>query len=286
MIHRQTTAFRERAPFPTRFQIRVVYQAWPLIRSTLARTFDFSVASIRPDGHPHVTPIGSLMLRPDRTGIFIEKFTSTLPNNLEHDARDITFDDYQPIIAGKFTRGHWRRPKRSERDDLAACAVGSRVAAHPDIAPLLIGIDHFDVHTFEGKASLEEFIAKMLTLPGWVRALFGFRAVFAKILGLRTDDRTLRDADELGLAPGEYVSFFESIAYEPGRFWVGGEEVDPHLSAWLVITADPSGEGANRFRVATIVRYKDWRGPLYMNAILPFHHLIVWALGRRAAQAG
>ena len=152
---------------------------------------------------------------------------------------------------------------------------------------MLTGIDHFDVHSFEGDATLEQFIAKMFTSPWWVRALYKAHAVFATLLGLPSDDlgQVTLNPQSLDLQPGRCVTFFRTLASEAGSYWVGGYEDDPHLSAWIVITAPATNDGRTRFRVATIVHYKDWRGPLFMKAILPFHHLIVWACGRRAARA-
>lgn len=159
-------------------------QAWPTIQHLLQNSSEFTVASVRPDGSPHITPIGSIMLEPDCRGLYIEKFPTNLPKNLECNpricvyansiswvawirgllaghtdspmgvrlygtagprrpltprelelfhrkvrfakwtkgyevlwaefthARDITFDHYEPILAGTFTRGHWegKRP--------------------------------------------------------------------------------------------------------------------------------------------------------------------------------
>lgn len=50
--------------------------------------FHFAIASVTPEGAPHVTPIGSLMLdaRPGRA-FFFQEFTRQLPLNLEADSR-------------------------------------------------------------------------------------------------------------------------------------------------------------------------------------------------------
>jgi hypothetical protein len=44
--------------------------------------FHYAVATVNPDGTPHVTPIGGLYLRDDRTGFYFEEFPSRLPANL------------------------------------------------------------------------------------------------------------------------------------------------------------------------------------------------------------
>ena len=47
----------------------------------------FAVASVNKDGTPHITPIGGLFLRDDRTGFYYEEFPSKLPENLKHNPR-------------------------------------------------------------------------------------------------------------------------------------------------------------------------------------------------------
>lgn len=49
--------------------------------------FHYSVATVNADGSPHVTPIGGLFLRDDKTGFYFEEFSSRLPANLEHNPR-------------------------------------------------------------------------------------------------------------------------------------------------------------------------------------------------------
>ena len=43
----------------------------------------FAIASVNAEGKPHVSPIGSLCLQPDRRGFFFEIFTRALPMHLE-----------------------------------------------------------------------------------------------------------------------------------------------------------------------------------------------------------
>ena len=46
-----------------------------------------AIASVDEDGHPHVTPIGFVFLREDRTAFYFEQYPKRLPRNLAHDAR-------------------------------------------------------------------------------------------------------------------------------------------------------------------------------------------------------
>jgi uncharacterized protein len=61
---------------------------WPQIRRLCNRAFGsslhFSLASITEDGAPHVTPIGSLLLREPGQAIYFERFTRHMPHNFEH----------------------------------------------------------------------------------------------------------------------------------------------------------------------------------------------------------
>jgi len=64
---------------------------WPEIQKIFddayKSCFHFAVATVNPDGTPHVTPIGGLFLRDDSTGLYFEEFPSRLPANLNHNHR-------------------------------------------------------------------------------------------------------------------------------------------------------------------------------------------------------
>ena len=62
-------------------QIRVVFQ------ETLASSLHYAVATVNEDGSPHVTPIGALFLRGDRTGFYFDVFTSKMSANLARNPR-------------------------------------------------------------------------------------------------------------------------------------------------------------------------------------------------------
>ncbi|WP_218919788.1 DUF2867 domain-containing protein [Streptosporangium roseum] len=50
---------------------------------------------------------------------------------------------------------------------------------------------------------------------------------------------------------------------------------ESHLTACLAVVAEPG-----RFHVVTVVKYHRWTGPVYFNAIRPFHHLVVLGMAR------
>ena len=49
--------------------------------------FHYAVATVNPDGSTHVSPIGGLFLRDDKTGFYFEEFPSRLPENLKQNPR-------------------------------------------------------------------------------------------------------------------------------------------------------------------------------------------------------
>lgn len=63
-----------------------ISQDWPdikaLFRETFRSSFHYAIATVNPDGSPHVTPIGSLILTQPGQGFYFEKFTQQLPRNL------------------------------------------------------------------------------------------------------------------------------------------------------------------------------------------------------------
>lgn len=58
-----------------------------IFRAAFKSSFHYSIATINDDGSPHVTPIGSLILRDDRTGFYFEEYPSGLSRNLKRDKR-------------------------------------------------------------------------------------------------------------------------------------------------------------------------------------------------------
>jgi hypothetical protein len=64
---------------------------WGAIRDIFLQAFNssfhYSIATVNEDGSPHVTPIGSLILRDDCTGFYFEEYTSNLSKNLLQNKR-------------------------------------------------------------------------------------------------------------------------------------------------------------------------------------------------------
>lgn len=64
------------------------FDHWNTWRDLASKSFGFSFATVNPDGTPHVTPIGSLILSEDEPkGVYFQIFTSQMTQNLEHNNR-------------------------------------------------------------------------------------------------------------------------------------------------------------------------------------------------------
>ncbi|NTX53740.1 DUF6463 family protein [Myxococcus sp. CA039A] len=161
------------------------------------------------------------------------------------------------------------------------------VKALPGVPPeFLEGAHHVDVKTVESELSLREFVARLMSYqPAWVTALFTVRGVFVRLLGLRQvgvpQPRRLR-AEDVPMSRGATAAFFTVRHAEEERAWVVGAE-DSHLDAVLAVCVEPGPTLPRRFHVVTVVRYRNWAGPVYFNVIRPFHHLVVGAMARAAA---
>ncbi|MFP2910776.1 DUF6463 family protein [Pyxidicoccus sp. 3LFB2] len=164
----------------------------------------------------------------------------------------------------------------------------SKTALPEVLRPFAEGADHVDVKTVESEASLRVFLAGLLAYqPAWVTALYGVRAVFVRLLGMRQHGipqaQRVRPED-ISMVPGTAAGFFTVRHAEEERVWVVSA-VDTHLEATLAVVMEPEpADGPRRrFHVVTLVHYKKWTGPVYFNVIRPFHHLVVDGMARNAA---
>jgi uncharacterized protein len=69
----------------------IIDNKWELIRSVFAQAFNscmhYAMATVNEDGSPHVTPIGALILREDRTGYFFDEYCTRTRDNLNSNPR-------------------------------------------------------------------------------------------------------------------------------------------------------------------------------------------------------
>ncbi len=52
------------------------------IKPLIAQSTYCSIATVTKDGNPHVTPIGSVIMKTKEKGVFFEKFTKSIPVNI------------------------------------------------------------------------------------------------------------------------------------------------------------------------------------------------------------
>jgi hypothetical protein len=157
----------------------------------------------------------------------------------------------------------------------------------PEITHLLNGSDYVDVKTVEGKTTLRQFIASMLSYyPWWVLWLYRIRGVLVKILGLYKQEAPeslpLLHPEDVSFVVGESATFSTVRLAKEDHYWVGETPEDKHLRAYFGVFVEPLEGNRKQFHVVTVVHYKHWTGPVYFNLIRPFHHLVVG----RMMQAG
>ncbi len=151
----------------------------------------------------------------------------------------------------------------------------------PELAPFLADADYYDEKQIEGTVTLREFLSGFLShYPVWIKALYGIRAGFVRLLGMRQPRMSvaprLTPAD-ISFVPGVQATIFKGKGGQEGRYWIAGAD-DTHLSADVVVAVEPLAEGRYRFHVGTVVHYHAWTGPVYMTVIRPFHHLVVQSM--------
>lgn len=161
----------------------------------------------------------------------------------------------------------------------------SLIQLEPKIAPLLEGADYIDIKTVEGQLTMREFIAGLFTYqPAWVTFLYYVRSGFVRLLGMRQEGIPhaihLRP-EEVPMNVGQPATFFTVALAEDEHYWFAGI-TESHLTAHLGVVVEPLANGVKRFHVVTVVHYNHWTGRVYLNVILPFHHVVVYKM----AQAG
>ncbi len=157
-----------------------------------------------------------------------------------------------------------------------------------ELAPFLADADHVDVKTVKaGNGALLNYVARILTYePKWVVWLYTVRKHLARIMGLLHADLDISNnytPENVPVTPGEKAGFLEVEMHCPHRLWVASAS-DKHLMGYMAVLLEPSPKGGGLLHLATIVRYRNWQGPLYFNLIRPFHHLIVATMVRHAVK--
>ena len=161
----------------------------------------------------------------------------------------------------------------------------------PEFKPFLEDSDHIDVKVVEGRVTLREFIASMLSYrPWWLVLLFRIRTIVARILRLDEpdipEDLPVLRPDDVPMTPGGEAVLFILRAAEDDQFWIAETPEDRHLRAYIAIVVEHLEDDLRRFHIVTIVKYKHWTGPVYFNLIRPFHHIVVYVMARAGVRKG
>ncbi len=155
------------------------------------------------------------------------------------------------------------------------------------LAPILLNANHIDVKTVESTAALRDFIVGFISYyPSWMKALYGIRWGFVRLLGMKQDgmpEASRMKAQDIPMKVGENLSFFQVVEAKENTYWAAKAE-ESHLAAYLIVLREPLDERLNRYHVVTVVKYKSWAGPVYFNVIRPFHHIVVNSMARAGAQ--
>ena len=150
------------------------------------------------------------------------------------------------------------------------------------------GADFTDIKTIESRNDLRTFIAAMLSYyPWWIVMLYRIRVVIVQLLGLVKHEAPAELPDlqpeQISFTPGEAVTFFIVRMAEENVYWFSETPPDKHLRAYFGIVAEPLANDLKRYYIVTIVHYRHWTGPVYLNLIKPFHHLVVARMARAGA---
>ncbi len=149
--------------------------------------------------------------------------------------------------------------------------------------------DFTDIKTIESRNDLRTFIAAMLSFyPWWIVLLYRVRSLLVRALGLVKHEAPEKLPDlkpaQIPFAPGEQVTFFSVRLAQENTYWIAETPPDRHLKAYFGIVAQPLANDLKRYYIVTIVHYLHWTGPVYLNLIRPFHHLVVARMARAGAR--
>ncbi|WP_291327897.1 DUF2867 domain-containing protein [Desulfovibrio sp. UCD-KL4C] len=156
----------------------------------------------------------------------------------------------------------------------------------PVLHELINGADYVDSKSFVSKCSMNDFLVRMLTYqPAWLGLLYRVRGVVAKIMGLKHDVASHKNAktEDFDFEAGGKVDFFTSVDYKSDQYWIG-KASDKHLCGYIGVVSEHLKSGNIRYHMFTVVNFCHWTGPLYFNLIRPFHHIVMHCMGKYAVK--
>ena len=102
---------------------------WPQIRDVVRQANVLVLASVSPEGFPHMTPIGSLHLGEDCAGHYLERFPVELVKNIAH-------SDRVEVLALNSKPSTWLRAMLKGRfDSLPGLRLRGRAGARREATP-------------------------------------------------------------------------------------------------------------------------------------------------------
>jgi len=146
-----------------------------------------------------------------------------------------------------------------------------------DFAPLFDKADYADGESIDGSSDLRHFIPKfMYYSPAWLVFLYKVRGALAKLMGLKRPDipNTPPTPEDVSFTPGDMCQVF-TVTHGKDNQYIAVAIDDTHLLARILVAAEQRENGVTRFHVGTTVEHQNWKGPVYMTLIKPFHHMIV-----------
>lgn len=120
-------------------------------------------------------------------------------------------------------------------------------------------------------------------IPSWAKLLLGLRELAAKMIGLKTADRStvMQQIENFTGTPGESIALFHVKQRSDTEILTG--EQDKHLDFSLSFIGQPKDD---RFEIvlATTVLFNGWLGKLYFLPVKPIHRILVPAMLKRMAK--
>ncbi|MGL4243616.1 MAG: DUF2867 domain-containing protein [Beijerinckiaceae bacterium] len=112
-------------------------------------------------------------------------------------------------------------------------------------------------------------------MPSWVSGLMSLRNCIVRPLGLKA-------APDRALGPEQAIGFFPVISQSPDRVVLGFD--DRHLDFRIVIDVTTGADARRAVTATTFVKTHNPLGRAYLNAVLPFHRVIVPTLLSRVGR--
>ncbi len=151
----------------------------------------------------------------------------------------------------------------------------------PSLRELVKDAEYFESKSFIGECSMNDFLTRMLSYkPLWLRMLYRIRNVVAKIMGVDEGvDHTNTQIENFDFAAGGKVDFFTTVDFKRNHYWIG-KASDKHLICHLGVVAEPLDSNEIKFHTFIVVNFHYWTGPIYFKLICPFHHIVMYCMGR------